>query len=151
MFIQQFLFSVFNNESSTINLDSIPLLSRTLSNINFSESDVYNALTSLQSNKATGIDGIDPSILKACAPLLYKPLHYLFTLSIRHCKLPSKCLIHCILPVFKSGNKNSVKNYRSISLLCKTSKVLEKIIYDKMIEFVSKSISSSQFGALKGR
>ena len=31
------------------------------------------------------------------------------------------------------------------------SKVLEKIIYDKLIEFVSKSISSSQFGALKGR
>ena len=35
--------------------------------------------------------------------------------------------------------------------MCNTSKVLEKIIYDKIIEFVSKSISSSQFGALKGR
>ena len=56
-----FFFSVFNNESSTINLDSIPLLSQTLSSINFSESDVYNALTSLQSNKATGIDGIGPN------------------------------------------------------------------------------------------
>ena len=146
-----FFFSVFNNESSTINLDSIPLLSRTLSSINFSENDVYNALTSLQSNKATGIDDIGPNILKVCAPVLYKPLHYLFTLSIHHCKLPSEWLIHCITPVFKSGNKNSVKNYRPISLLCNTSKVLEKIIYDKIIEFVSKSISSSQFGALKGR
>ena len=98
--------------------------------VNFSESDVYNALTSFQSNKATRIDGIGPNILKVCAPLLYKPLHYLFTLSIHHCKLPSEWLIHCITPVFKSGNKNSVKNYRPISLLCNTSKVLEKIIYD---------------------
>ena len=146
-----FLLYLRNNESSTINLDSIPLLSQTLLSINFSESDVHNALTSLQSNKATGIDGIGPNILKVCVPLLYKPLHHLFTLSIHHCKLPSKWLIHCITPVFKSGNKNSVKNYRPISLLCNTSKVLEKIIYDKMIEFVSKSISSSQFGALKGR
>ena len=79
-------FSVFNNESSTVNLDSIPLLSQTLSNINFSESDVYDALISLQSNKATGIDGIGPNILKVYAPLLYKPLHYLFTLSL-YCSL----------------------------------------------------------------
>ena len=35
--------------------------------------------------------------------------------------------------------------------MCNTSKVLEKIIYDKIIEFVSKSISFSQFDALKGR
>ena len=53
--------------------------------------------------------------------------------------------------IFKSGNKNSVKNCRPISLLCNTSKVLEKIIYNKTIEFVSKSISSSQFSALKVR
>ena len=52
---------------------------------------------------------------------------------------------------FKLGNKNSVKNYLPISLLCNTSKVLEKIIYDKIIEFVSKYISSAQLGALKGR
>ena len=50
-------FSAFNNESSTINLNSIPLLSQTLSNINYSESDVYNALSSLElNNKAIGID-----------------------------------------------------------------------------------------------
>ena len=119
------LVSVFNNESSTINLDSF-LLSQTLSNINnFSESDVYNALTSLEPNKAIGIDGIGPNILKVCVPLLYKPLHYLFILRIHHCKLHSEWLIHCITPMFKSGNKSSFKNYRPISLLCNMSKVLE--------------------------
>ena len=72
-------------------------------------------------------------------------------LSVRYCKLPNEWSIHCITPVFKSGKKNSVKNYRPISLLCNTSKILEKIIYDKIIGFVSKSISPAQFGALKGR
>ena len=118
-----FFFSVFNNESGTIDLDSIPFSSQTLSNITFSERDVYDALTSLEPNKAIGIDDIGPNILKVCASLLHKPLHYLFTLSIHQCKLPSEWLIHRITPVFKSGNKNSVKNYRPISLLCNTSKV----------------------------
>ena len=60
------------------------LLSQTLSSINFSESDVYNALTSLESNKATGIDGIGPNILKVCAPLLYnlKPSYFSGTLNL---------------------------------------------------------------------
>ena len=74
-----FFFSVFDIESSTIGLDSIPLLSQTLSSINFSESNVYNALTSLEPNKAIGIDGIGPNILKVCAPLLYKPSYIIYS------------------------------------------------------------------------
>ena len=54
--------------------------------------------------------------------------------------------LHVITPIHKSGDKSSVKNYRPISLLCIISKVLEKIIYDKIISFVSKSISPFQFG-----
>ena len=55
------------------------------------------------------------------------------------------------VPVHKSRDKNLVNNYRPISLLCNTSKVLEKLVYDKIINFVSKSISSVQFVALKGK
>ena len=51
-----------------------------------------------------------------------------------------------IIPVFKSGDKSSVRNYRPISVLCSVSKLLEKLIYDKIIHFVSASIYSSQFG-----
>lgn len=51
-----------------------------------------------------------------------------------------------IIPVFKSGDKSSVSNYRPISLLCSVSKLLEKLIYDKVIDFVSASISPCQFG-----
>ena len=54
--------------------------------------------------------------------------------------------MHLIIPVFKSGDKSSVRNYRPISLLCSVSKILEKLIYDKIIPFVSTSISSCQFG-----
>ena len=40
----------------------------------------------------------------------------------------------------------SVKNYRPISLLCNVSKVLEGLIYDKVISTVADSIIPCQFG-----
>ena len=53
--------------------------------------------------------------------------------------------------MFKSGEKNLVSNYRPISLLCNVSKVLEKLVYDKIINFIIESISLVQFRVLKGR
>ena len=56
-----------------------------------------------------------------------------------------------VRPIFKSGDRNSVNNYRPISLLCVTSKVLERIIYNHIIDFVKNSISPYQFGFLRHR
>ena len=100
--------------------------------ITISEGDVYNALSSLNTNKASGIDGIGPKILNHCAISLFKPLHYLFSLCLRKHNLPHDWLIHTIVPVYKFGDKTSASNYRPISLLCNTSKVLERLVYDKV-------------------
>ena len=105
-----------------------------------SESDVHKALSSLNTTKSMGIDGIGPKFLKHCA---FKPIHHLFKLSISHFYVPKDWRLHLVTPIHKSGDKSSVKNYRPISLLCTISKVLEKII---IISFVSQSISPLQFG-----
>ena len=118
----------------------------TLSDTGISESDVFEALCPLDTSKAIGVDGIGPNVLHHCALALYKPLHHLFLLSLSHSHIPAEWRTHLIIPVFKSGDKSSVRNYRPISLLCSVSKLLEKLIYDKIIHFVSASISSSQFG-----
>uniref|UniRef100_A0A1X7V5Q9 Reverse transcriptase domain-containing protein n=1 Tax=Amphimedon queenslandica TaxID=400682 RepID=A0A1X7V5Q9_AMPQE len=47
--------------------------------------------------------------------------------------------------------EGQINNYRPISLLCTISKVLERIIFDKIVDFVQDHISSSQFGFLKGK
>ena len=65
--------------------------------------------------------------------------------------IPKEWKIHQIVPVFKSGDKSLVQNYRPISLLCNISKILEHIINNKIILFVSSSISHCQFGFLRGR
>ena len=44
-----------------------------------------------------------------------------------------------------------LRNYRPISLLPIVSKVLEKLVYNGIVDFVSDSVSVSQFGFLRGR
>ena len=55
-----------------------------------------------------------------------------------------------ITPIFKSGNNFNVANYRPISLLCVASKVLERLIYNHLINSLTDSFSNQQFGFLAG-
>ena len=100
-----------------------------LSSLNISDDEVLNVLLNLDTTKAMGPDGIPPIVLQRCALALYQPLCYLFNLTLQFSYLPSDWKIHKIIPIFKSGNPTSVKNYHPISLLCNTTKVLERIIY----------------------
>jgi len=72
--------------------------------ISISQDEVYRALVTLDHSKATGIDGIGCKILKYCPPALFKPLHYLYSLILRKNTIPLEWCIHCIVPVFKSGD-----------------------------------------------
>ena len=82
-------------------------------------------------------------LLKHCATALFQPLHHLFLLSIMQSYLPLEWRIHLIKPILKF-----VENYRPISLLCIASKILEKIIHNKISVYVINFISDSQFGFL---
>ena len=48
--------------------------------------------------------------------------------------------------MFKDGNKQEVTNYRPISLLSTVSKMLEKLIFNKLYPLVSPFLSESQHG-----
>ena len=58
---------------------------------------------------------------------------------------------HMITPVFKSGNRSSVTNYRPISLLCVTPKVLEKLVNQNIIKILRPQFSPHQFGFSSNR
>ena len=53
-----------------------------------------------------------------------------------------------VIPIFKKGDKKEVNNYRPISLLTGISKILERIIYTRLINFlqVNDIFSNFQFG-----
>ena len=147
----KFFESVYSKSDSGHHPNSTSLQTPTtvLDHLVISDTEVYTALASLDPSKTSGIDNIGPRILKSCSLALYPVVHHLFSLSLQNCIIPSEWKVHCIIPIFKSGDKNMVSNYRPISLLCVISKVLEKIIYDKVFVFIGKSITSAQFGFLR--
>jgi len=90
-------------------------------------------------------------ILKKCAYILIKPLHHLFSISLSKHAIPQEWRTHTIVPVHKVGDKAQATNYRSISLLSTTSKVLEQLVYNKVIPYISSFLTSHQFDFLKNR
>ena len=124
-------------------LGDLPQPMSTLSEVSFTELDVFHVLQSLDPSKAMGCDGISPKLLKNCALALYQPLHHLFSLSLSQCYLPMEWRVHLIKPIFKSGDKTSVRNYRPISLLSLVSN-------NSIVDFITPSISINQFGFLRG-
>ena len=59
-------------------------------------------------------------------------------LSIKTGGFPQRLEIGNIVPIYKSGDNNSFNNYRPVSLLPSFSKVFERIVYNRLIEFFNK-------------
>ena len=66
---------------------------------------------------------------------------------------PQKLKIASITPIFKSGDKQDVINYRPISTLSLLNKIIEKILYSRIFAFIDKNkiLTDCQFGFIKGR
>ena len=76
------------------------------------------------------------------------PLKHIFATSFSLGIVPSQFKIAKVVPVFKSRNKESMDNYRPISLICNFCKILEKIVFLRLSDFLAEKniISPEQFG-----
>lgn len=150
-------FNNFFNSTFTLSdfelppIDQMPTPTNQLSHITIDECDVFQALSNLSPSKAQGCDNISPFVLKFCATSLASPVQNLFTLCLSQCFLPQEWKTHKIRPIPKKGDRTSVSNYRPISLLCNLSKVLETIVYTKVISFIYPQLNKCQFGFLENR
>ena len=61
---------------------------------------------------------------------------------------PTALKVAKVIPIFKSGKRNDVSNYRPISLLSVFSKIYEKIMYKRVVTFLNKGkiIYNRQYG-----
>ena len=145
--------SIFSSSSDFIlpPMSQLPTPSAQLSTINISSEDVYLAIMSLNQNKAFGCDQLSPHFLRLCGGSIVRAVTTLFKESITYGHIPDEWKVHKITPIFKAGDRHCVGNYRPISLLCILSKVLESIIYSKIIPFIGRLLFQNQFGFLKNR
>ena len=76
---------------------------------------------------------------------------YLLNLSITQGVFPNELKLAKIIPLYKAGNKSSIDNYRPISVLPYFSKLYERIMYNRVIQFIEikNILYACQFGFRK--
>lgn len=99
-------------------------------------------------HKSSGIPRISSYLLKLCLTNMIPQLVYFINLSLKTNTVPVHCKHAIITPVYKSGNPRTPGNYRTISSLPTTSKLLEKIVHIQLSEHLEKNklITPNQFG-----
>ena len=102
-------------------------------------------------NVGGGNDGINAKIFKATFHDIIFKLTYLINLCLSHGKFPKNMKIAIVKPVYKSGDKQQMSNYRPISILPYISKLIEKIIYTRLMAHLNDNLilSDYQFGFRK--
>ena len=106
-------------------------------------SEIENIISNLNPSKST-----PTKLLKILKTFVSGPLAYLINCSFSSGVVPDKLKIARVIPVYKKGIKSTVVNYRPISLLSIFSKILEKLMYNRLLNFLEKHqvLFSGQFG-----
>ena len=121
--------------------------------ISISAKDIFDAIRRLPSKTSSDGDNFSYKILKEGGTPMVFYLHTLFTLSIDISRIPSAWKVAIVTPIHKGGKKSLVANYRPISVTSCVCRVLERIVNNKLINFLSlnSSINASQHGFVSGK
>ena len=88
-------------------------------------------LGAVNSNKATGFDGIPGRILRLSANVVSPTLTKIFNQSLIQGIYPDDWKIAKVIPVFRNGARNDLNNYHSISIVSAVAKIFSKLVHDQ--------------------
>ena len=97
---------------------------------------VQDMLNSLDPNSSMGDDAIHPRLLVNLSSVLAEPLSILFQSSLDSGVLPADWLCSTIVPIYKKASRYNPLNYRPISLTSVVCKTLERILVNKIMEYL---------------
>ena len=120
----------------------------TMENNELTETEFIKAFNSLKLNKAPGLDDFNVNIITQSFQIIKTPLFFLFDMSLKQGIFPDSLKRAKIIPIYKKGDPYDVSNYRPISILSCFSKILEKIMYNRLERYLitNKLLSQSQYG-----
>ena len=109
-----------------------------LRSLDFSEGEILTIIRALNMNKAHGHNDISSRMIKICDESLLKPLLILFKNSLKLSCYPDIWKKSNIISAHKKNDKQLLNNYRPISLLPIFGKIFEKIIFNRIYDFLLK-------------
>ena len=100
------------------------------------EAEILHTTTNLKASTSEGFDNISTKMLKQTMKEVATPLAHIVNLSLSHGIFPDDMKLAKIVPIFKNGNTKLFNNYRPISILPAFSKILEKIVCNRLLHFL---------------
>jgi hypothetical protein len=113
------------------------------------EDEIFKGVLNLNPNKGAGPDDIPSAFLINCAESLVKPLHFIFNSSLTTGIFPSKWKKSFLTPIYKSGSRSDINNYRGIAILSAIPKFFEKLVCEKLTETISSQFHDRNTDSLK--
>ena len=115
--------------------------------------EISKIITDLDGKKSSDIFNISPDLVKLNNQSISQILTIIFNISIREGCFPTAMKQAKIIPIHKGDSVLSVGNYRPISLLPIFSKIFERLIYNRLVTFITenKILSELQFGFQKNK
>lgn len=109
---------------------------------------VYKHICNMANDKSPGFDEFNAKLLKIAAPFISDCLAYICNLSLSESVFPDDWKKAKVTPIYKSGEKTDVGNYRPISVLPIVSKIIERAVHDQLYKYLNDTgkLSTAQSG-----
>jgi len=111
------------------------------------EDEIIKTFTNLK-NGAAGWDGFRADIIKKVKHIIAPSITHICNLSFSLGYVPREMKLANVVPIFKAGDNMTFTNYRPVSVLPLVSKVLERVMYTRLLNFLNKHkiLYEYQFG-----
>ena len=112
------------------------------------ELEIAKIISNLPLKSSHGYDNISNIMFRTIVSEISNPLNLLVNQSLSQGIFPTAMKLAEVVPLFKSKDRDMETNYHPISLLTTMSKVLEKVVYVRVYNFLTKTdqISENQYG-----
>ena len=102
-----------------------------------SEEEIIEICGTCRSGSAVGHDSISMNLIKDSVDKIIFPITGIINLSITSGIVPNQLKIARVIPLFKSGEQDIFTNYRPVSVLPAFSKILERVMYNRLLRFLN--------------
>ena len=112
------------------------------------KAEILTLIKLLPNKGSSGYDKIDNILLKKIGTEVSEPISLITNLSLETGIFPDLMKNALVVPLYKAKNKEEIGNYRPISLLLTISKLIEKIVYKQVYQYLTKTgqLHNSQYG-----
>jgi hypothetical protein len=105
----------------------------------------------LKSSKFLGVDQIPAELIEAGGEILHSEIHRLIKLMWNKQELPHQWKESVVVPIKQESDKTNCSNYRGMSFLSTSCKILSNILLARLIPHADKIIGYHQCGFWRSR